>query len=704
MSIRLAFSGGGFRATLLHLGVLRYLRQSGRLENGGIEAICSVSGGSILAAHLVLNWDKYTGEPQDFQNATTELIEFARRDVRGRILRAWVFWWSLVVVLWIAPVSLIPYCVWSFNSFIAALSGVIWFVVGLLVIARYKHFWSLIRALERQYNSYLYRVLRQPSGRPSFGTAVLADLEQSATAPSLHILTTNLTTGELCSFDGRGFHVYTAEGQRYNEQVFNQNQLPIGRAVAASSAFPVLFSPVRLSDRTFGAPTFSHPQMLADGGIFENFGLEGFAAVYSDQPWPRDCTLLLSDGQAVFNPEDLRTFALLNSRASRTIDVLMHRVSLWQLNQAIQSTVAASAEVQPAPVASAAVSMASALPAPDNSNAARAIGAANPAANPIATANLVAVASAAARFEHFSLATNVEGAWALSPPLQNRIARTRTDLDAFSNAEIHLLVYQGFCAARAVYEPATQNGTLGEQRLPPGDAYTDGWSPTAPISNRVSKRLNKNKLDKVLGRPSRSRAVLKELFAPLNWATLLVVVIGLVPIYLLLSSLLNWWVSRQIYLPNRWTSRPVQVSSLPLRFVERVEGERAEALLKEQPAINDLWYGIGPSCAEGCKIIVLQSKKGGEITNGHPIQEGKIVLRCTRPGYEWAGAVFLALPHGTERASLQLLDFSSDFHDSREIQLPQLPPDAYLIAVLKLKANGPLGFRDLESFLEFNRE
>ena len=55
----LALSGGGFRATLYHLGVVRYLRDTGILQE--VSDIASVSGGSILAAHLVLNWDKYTG-------------------------------------------------------------------------------------------------------------------------------------------------------------------------------------------------------------------------------------------------------------------------------------------------------------------------------------------------------------------------------------------------------------------------------------------------------------------------------------------------------------------------------------------------------------------------------------------------------------------------------------------------------------------
>ena len=60
--IGLALSGGGFRATLFHLGMIRFLREANILPN--VTHITSVSGGSILAAHLVLNWQRYTGIAQ----------------------------------------------------------------------------------------------------------------------------------------------------------------------------------------------------------------------------------------------------------------------------------------------------------------------------------------------------------------------------------------------------------------------------------------------------------------------------------------------------------------------------------------------------------------------------------------------------------------------------------------------------------------
>jgi predicted acylesterase/phospholipase RssA len=81
----LALSGGGFRAALCHLGVVGYLRDAGMMDS--ISHIASVSGGSVLAAHLVLNWDRYRGSSRDFEEAAQEILDFLRLDIRNRLLR-----------------------------------------------------------------------------------------------------------------------------------------------------------------------------------------------------------------------------------------------------------------------------------------------------------------------------------------------------------------------------------------------------------------------------------------------------------------------------------------------------------------------------------------------------------------------------------------------------------------------------------------
>src|SRR5947208_2417250 len=81
----LALSGGGYRSTLYHLGLVRFLRDAGLLSQ--VSHITAVSGGSIFAAHLGLNWGRYTGSPGEFDAAASEVLAFVRLDVRNRIVR-----------------------------------------------------------------------------------------------------------------------------------------------------------------------------------------------------------------------------------------------------------------------------------------------------------------------------------------------------------------------------------------------------------------------------------------------------------------------------------------------------------------------------------------------------------------------------------------------------------------------------------------
>src|SRR3954471_9157641 len=83
--IGLALSGGGFRATLYHLGLIRFLRDAGILPQ--ITHVTAVSGGSVLAAHLVLNWNRYNGSANEFDAAAAELLAVIRMDIRNRIVR-----------------------------------------------------------------------------------------------------------------------------------------------------------------------------------------------------------------------------------------------------------------------------------------------------------------------------------------------------------------------------------------------------------------------------------------------------------------------------------------------------------------------------------------------------------------------------------------------------------------------------------------
>ena len=161
-SLGLALSGGGFRATLYHLGVIRYLRDNGSLPL--VADIASVSGGSVLAAHLVLNWDRYSGSDADFAEAAAEIVQFVQFDVRNRIVR------RLPLLF---PLRLVGKVIgWRASGF------------------------TPNALLEAYYRRFLY------------GDRRLFELPET---PALHILSTNVSDGVMAVFDRDGLHLQKRE-------------------------------------------------------------------------------------------------------------------------------------------------------------------------------------------------------------------------------------------------------------------------------------------------------------------------------------------------------------------------------------------------------------------------------------------------------------------------------------------------------------
>ena len=61
--IGLALSGGGFRASIFHLGVIRHLEELGIMKK--VSVISSVSGGSIIAAYYVIEMENRLRQRRD---------------------------------------------------------------------------------------------------------------------------------------------------------------------------------------------------------------------------------------------------------------------------------------------------------------------------------------------------------------------------------------------------------------------------------------------------------------------------------------------------------------------------------------------------------------------------------------------------------------------------------------------------------------
>jgi esterase/lipase superfamily enzyme/predicted acylesterase/phospholipase RssA len=283
--IGLCLSGGGLRATFFHLGLVKFLRDANLLQN--VTLICSVSGGSIFAAHLVLNWEKYVGTAEEYEQAEKEICDLGRRDIRGRIVRRWLLSW------------LFP---------------------PLKLLSQFRR----TNLLQREYSTF-------------YATgATLHDLKAPANRqrPELHLLATSFTTGRLYSFTNEGLWI-----ERDNTpHLLQAGILPLSLAVAASSAFPPLFPPVMLRRKMLGAAMSElpyDPEYLSDGGVFDNLGFEKLVRLRADGRLNVDC-LLLSDAGARFDWDTKRRLWWIVSRTVRSTDILMKRVADATLSSATE--------------------------------------------------------------------------------------------------------------------------------------------------------------------------------------------------------------------------------------------------------------------------------------------------------------------------------------------------------------------------------
>jgi NTE family protein len=225
----LALSGGGFRATLFHLGALWRMNELGQLA--GLDRITSVSGGSILAGHLGRTWRDLNfvdGKADNFAEVVAKPIQ----DFCARTIDVWA----------IAKGKLDP-------------------------------FHTAADYVAKAYDKYL------------FHKATLRALPDDAAreGPRFIIYATNMQSGVSFRFSRPYMADYRIGLNR------NTAGIRIADAVAASSAFPPLLTPKVLKtspedweqdpDPSKRGDLWPHERFrrkiyLTDGGVYDNMGLE----------------------------------------------------------------------------------------------------------------------------------------------------------------------------------------------------------------------------------------------------------------------------------------------------------------------------------------------------------------------------------------------------------------------------------------------
>jgi NTE family protein len=147
--------------------------------------------------------------------------------------------------------------------------------------------------------------------------------------PRFVINATNVQTGSLWRFS----KPYMAD---YRVGVYPDPDVELAVAAAASSAFPPVLSPVRLSVDPTGysqegrgphhMPPYTDQVVLSDGGVYDNLGLE--------TAWKRYTTILVSDGGGQMTPEP-KVHADWARHALRVTSVIDNQVRSLRKQQTI---------------------------------------------------------------------------------------------------------------------------------------------------------------------------------------------------------------------------------------------------------------------------------------------------------------------------------------------------------------------------------
>ncbi len=272
--IGLCLSGGGYRAMLFHLGALWRLNEFGYLKK--LDRVSSVSGGSITAGVLALNWTKLGFDSAGVARAFVEKVVGPVRNLAGKTIDE--------------------------GSIIGGI-----FLPG-----------TIAEKVADAYRKYL------------FGNATLQDLPDDP--PRFVINSTNVQSGALWRF----MKPYMRDW-RVGE--IKTPKIELAVAVGASSAFPPVLSPARLelpaSDFSPSSPTedlhrepYTTNVVLTDGGVYDNLGLETV--------WKRYDTILVSDGGGKMEPQEEPEVDWVR-HALRVSDIIDNQVRSLRKRQVIGS-------------------------------------------------------------------------------------------------------------------------------------------------------------------------------------------------------------------------------------------------------------------------------------------------------------------------------------------------------------------------------
>ena len=313
----LALSGGGFRASFFHLGVLARLAEMGLLRRA--EVISTVSGGSIFGALYYVHVKRLLEEKRDEEITERDYVEIVQR-IEHEFLTA--VQQNIRMRTFLNPLKNLRMALANYSR-----SDRIGELYDELL-------YRPVLASDRRTPVEMRELLIHPKGAKAGFYPREDNAARHAKVPILILNATTLNTGHDWRFEAsrmgeppRGSwvaleadkHMRLRRPPSYADITPRQQDIELGLAVGASACVPGIFHPLAISglyDREIRV-------QLVDGGVHDNQGIQGLL--------DEQCThFIVSDASGQMQDEqDSPTWFL--PVMLRSNDVLMDRVRQEEL-------------------------------------------------------------------------------------------------------------------------------------------------------------------------------------------------------------------------------------------------------------------------------------------------------------------------------------------------------------------------------------
>ena len=301
--IGLSLSGGGYRATIYHLGTLRKLKEMNLLDK--VDVISTISGGSITGAYYGLKGN-------DFDAFDKGLINIVKKSVINGIYFSTRFI-CIIISLFVILSSIV---LLSFTNYAWISTPLLLITFFIFIRYQFKIF-PVSRIINRLYSKWF------------FEGKTLKDLNK---VPLIAINATNVETGRPFTFSKNKMsdssYEFPANGEKPIR--FTPDEFPLSLAVVSSTCVPFAFTPIYIEKKFYQDENdfLKIKPCLVDGGVYDNQGVHKLT--HGNSSYVCDIVIVSDAGDLM---PKINSFNNVIQLLVRTSDIFMNRIKNYQMIQ-----------------------------------------------------------------------------------------------------------------------------------------------------------------------------------------------------------------------------------------------------------------------------------------------------------------------------------------------------------------------------------